>query len=111
MTDRYTVKITRRARQQMRELAEYVDNTFQAPGSALRLLDMLEEKVLSLSTFPARAAPVDEEPWRSLGIRKLTVKKYLIYFWIDEDARKVQVTAITHSKQNQPQHLEEMELE
>lgn len=110
MMDNYTVKLTRQARQQMREMAQYIAGAFQAPNSALHLIDMLEEKILSLSAFPARAPLVDEEPWHSLGIRKLSVKKYLIYFWIDEDARKVQVTAILHSMQDQSRYLGEMDL-
>lgn len=111
MMDSYTVKITRQAQQQIREMAQYIERAFQAPNSALRLIDLLEEKILSLSAFPARAPLVDEEPWHGLGIRKLLVKQYLIYFWINEDARQVQIVAVTHSMQDQSRQLLEMDLE
>ena len=35
---------------------------------------------------------VDDEPWHSKGIRRLPIKNFLVYFWIDEDNMTVQIT-------------------
>ena len=108
MMERYTVKLTRQAQAQLEEIVEYVASTLQAPGTALRLLDRLEQEIASLSSFPGRAALTEEEPWHSLGIHKLSVKNYLIYFWIDEAQHVVQVTAIIHGRRDQRQQLSGM---
>jgi len=107
----YTVKITEHARGQMREIFRYIAFTLQAPDTALRLLDTLEREIASLSRFPGRVALTEEEPWHSAGIHKLPVKNYIVYFWIDEAARKVQVTAIVYGRRDQARQLMEMEME
>ncbi len=106
----YAVKITRQAQAQLEEIARYIAFVLREPQTALRLLDSLEAEIASLSRFPGRAALTEEEPWHSQGIHKLSVKNYLIYFWIDEDHRRVQVTAVIHGSRDQKKQLLEMEL-
>lgn len=109
--DEYVVKLTRQAQRQMREIAHYVAFSLQARNTALRLIDTIAEEIESLSRFPNRVALTDDEPWHSLGIHKLPVKNYLVYFWIDEPVKKVQVTAIVYGRRDQKQALSEMPLE
>ena len=66
---KYEVKVTKQALEQMRAIME-------------------------LSALPQRYSLIDEEPWRSEGIRKPVVKNFLIYYWIDNECNKVQVTAV-----------------
>lgn len=47
----------------------------------------------------------EEEPWHSYNVHKMTVKNFLVYFWIDEDARKVQVIAVIYNKRDQIDQL------
>lgn len=108
MAGDYIVKITMQAQEQMQEIAHYIADSLQAPETALRMLDTLEKEITSLSRFPNRIALTEEEPWRSYGIHKMPVKNYLIYFWIDEIAHKVQVTAVVYGKRDQMQQLSQM---
>lgn len=105
MADDYVVKITMQAQEQMQETARYIADNLQAPETALRMLDTLEKEIASLSRFPNRIALTEEEPWRNYGVHKMPVKNYLIYFWIDEVAHKVQVTAAVYGKRDQMQQL------
>lgn len=61
--------------------------------------------------MPARNRLVEDEPWGDMGIRKMSVKKFLIYYWINEAEKKVQVTAVLHGLQDQQRHLAKMEME
>lgn len=105
MADDYVVKITMQAQEQMQEITRYIAYSLQAPETALRMLDTLEKEIASLSRFPNRIALTEEEPWRSYGIHKMPIKNYLIYFWIDEAAHKVQVIAVVYGKRDQMQQL------
>ena len=109
--DEYVVKLTRQAQRQMREIAHYVAFSLQAPDTALRLIDEIDGEIESLSRFPNSVALAEDEPWRSLGIHKLPIKNYLVYFWVDEPAKKVQVTAIVYGRRDQKQALSQMSLE
>lgn len=91
MPEKYTVKITQQAQEQIREIISYIRFTLQAPETALKMLDTLQEEIASLDQFPNRVPLTEEEPWHSQGIHKFPVKNYLIYFWVDEETKKVAI--------------------
>ena len=94
MKKTYQVRITDQAQEQMREIAHYIANELKAADAALRLLDTLETAILALANFPQKVALTDEEPWHSQGVHRLPVQNYLVYFWVDEEAQRVQVIAV-----------------
>ena len=109
--DNYIVKITSQAEEQIHEIAHYISHELKSPNAALHLLDTLEDTFSSLIQFPHRITIVNDEPWHSKGIRRLPVKNFFIYFWIDEDNMKVQITAGIYSKRDQLQQLAKMNME
>jgi len=111
MAETYIVKISEQAQEQMQEIAHYIAYTLKAPDAALHLLDTLENAILSLSQFPQRVALTDEEPWGRYGIHRLPVKNYLVYFWVDEENHKVQITAVVYGKREQIWQLSQMDME
>lgn len=111
MKGRYEVEITFQAQEQLEEIVRYIAVELQAPKSALDLLDRLETGISSLSRFPARIPLTEEEPWRGLGVHKMLVKNHLVYFWIDEERRKVHITAVVYARRDQRRQLSEMTME
>ena len=59
---------------------------------------------------PGRVRLVDEEPWHSEGVRMKAVKNYLMYFWIDEEKKLVQVFAVIYARRDQVSALSNMEM-
>lgn len=111
MEKTYTVKITSQAEEQIREIIQYIAHELKAPGAAHHLLDTLEDSFASLAYFPQRVALVEEEPWFTKGIHRLPMKNFLVYFWIDEDDLKVQITAVIYAKRDQLHQLSKMDME
>lgn len=107
----YNVKITSQAEEQIQEIIYYIAHELKAPDAAIHLLDSLEDSFTSLSYFPQRVVLVEEEPWHTKGIHRLPVKNFLVYFWIDEENLRVQVTAIIYGKRDQLRQLSQMEME
>ena len=110
MADNYEVKIIRQAQEQMAEIVDYISRELFAPEAADKLLDKMESSIMSLSDFPERYQLVEEEPWRTEGIRKIVVNNYLIYYWINVPDKKVHVTAVIYAKRNQLEQLKYMEM-
>ncbi len=110
MGDKYEIKVTRQALEQMREIAHYISYDLMAPEAADNLLDDLKASILKLSVLPKKYPLIEEEPWRSEGVRKIVVKNFLVYYWIDEEYNKVQVTAVIYSKRDQIKQLKNMEM-
>ena len=107
----YEVKITKMAYGHMQEIVRYISNELFAPEAADNLLDKFQESIKGLSEMPERYSLVDEEPWKGEGFRKIIVKNFLIYFWIDETNDKVQVTGVIYGRRDQVAQLAKLERE
>ena len=69
----------------------------------------MEDTINSLTDMPKRMSLVDEEPWRSEGVRKALVKNFIIYFWVDDENVKVQVIAVIYEKRDQLEQLKRIQ--
>ena len=108
MDNIYEVKISKQAEHQLKEIFQYISYTLQAPGTAKKMLDLLEKEILSLSSFPNRIPLTQDEPWHSQGVHKMVVKNYLVYFWVDENTQTVHITAVVYDRRDQKQLLAHM---
>lgn len=105
----YEVKVTRQALEQMQEITHYIAHELCAPDAAYNLLDEMENTINSLADMPRRMSLVDEEPWRTEGVRKALVKNFIIYFWVDDENVKVQVIAVIYEKRDQLEQLKRIQ--
>ncbi len=106
----YEVRLTLQAQRHLRDIAHYIHYVLMAPMAAEDTLNTLQKAMVSLELFPARYAFVKEEEWRNKGIRKLPVKNFLVYFWLNEADKYVQVIAIYYAKREQINSLKEIKL-
>ena len=74
----YEVKITEYAEQSMREIGMYIAVDLKAPETSVKMLRMFQTEVAGLSIMPQRVHLTPEEPWHSLGVRRLRVKNYYV---------------------------------
>lgn len=107
----YEVRVTRQALEQMKEIVHYISNDLMAPDAADNLLDKMKAEITKLSSFPKKYALINEEPWRTEGVRKIVVKNFLIYYWVDDENNRVQVTAVIYSRRDQIRQLSNMDME
>ena len=77
----------------------------------MKMLDTLQEEIASLDQFPNRIPLTEEEPWHSAGIRKIPGKNYLVYFWVNGERKKVQITAVVYGRRDQRTALQNMKYE
>lgn len=108
MEREYAVKVTDYALEQMQEIQRYISVSLQAPKTAAGWRDNMRKELASLSYLPNRVMFTEEEPWHSEGVHKMVVGKYLVYFWIDESALTVWITAVVYGSQDQRWQLMEM---
>ena len=106
----YSVKITRQAWEQLRCIKKYIEEELLAPDAARNTIAALKKEILSLSETPERIKLTTEEPWRSEGVHRMRVRNYYVYFWIDEENSRVQVTSVVYVARDQVAQLEKMEM-
>ena len=108
MGNEYKVKLTTQAFEQLHEATQYIAGTLLEPEIARNWLDHMQSEIARLSTMPARFPFTDEEPWRTRRIHKMTVKNYLVYFYIDEDNAIVWITGVIYARRDQLKQLQNM---
>ena len=97
MGNEYEVKITRHALEQMRVIAHYISYDLMAPEVAEKLLNDLKSEIM--------------KPWKSEGVRKIAVKNFLVYYWVDDEHNRVQVIAVIYSRRDQIKQLQKMDMQ
>ena len=105
----YKIIVTPDAAANLTELRYYIANILMAPDAALRHIRLIRTEIAKLKQFPARIAPVHEEPWHSRGIRFLIVKNFYVYYRIDENAKTVFILNVVYSKRGQLKVLAQMD--
>lgn len=106
----YRVKITLQAKVHLQMIRDYLAHALREPEIAKQILTLLRREIASLSTMPKRAAIIDEAPWNDMGLRKIRVKNYYIYFWIDEENNEVQILAVIYVRRDQTRQLEKLNI-
>ena len=106
--DSYEIIMTSDAVDDLAELRDYIAYSLSAPETAFSYIQAIRKEIESLSVMPARYKTVDDEPWRSRGIRKIIVKNFYIYYRIDEDARRVYILNVIYAKRDQLKMLSQM---
>ncbi len=51
--------------------------------------------------MPERFSIVEDEPCKSRGYRKMPVKNFLVYYYVDEENKTVWVTAVVYGRRDQ----------
>ena len=107
----YEVRITEHAEESLREIVAYIWEELMVPQTAIDLLQTIRQEIKKLSYMPSRIHLTPEEPWRGYGVRRMRAKNFYVYFWIDEENLRVQVTDVIYVARNQKKQLETMPIE
>ena len=106
-----TVPFDTDATQDLTELRDYIANVLLAPETALAYVRTIRREIGSLARMPTRYKCVDQEPWRSRGVRKINVKNFYVYYRIDEPTGVVYVLNVIYARRDQLKALSHMQLD
>ncbi len=104
--DEYEIILTPDAVEDLWELRNYIAEVLRSPETALEYVRAVRKEIASLSQFPARFKPMEDEPWNSRGVRRLLAKNFYVYYWIDEARKRVSVMNVIYARRDQLQALE-----
>ena len=107
----YEVKLTPQAMEQIQETVSYISHILLEPEIARHWANLLQQKISLLNSMPVRFPLTEEEPWHTYGMRKMTVKNFLVYYLIAEEKKAVTVMAVIYGRRDQLAALSEMPLD
>lgn len=105
MSEEYNVIITPEAQSDMLGIVLYIARDLGVPQAAKSLEQAFRLRISSLSSMPKRIKTVEEQPWKDRGVRRTLVRKYYIYYVVDDETRTVHVIAVIFAGRDQEQQL------
>lgn len=103
----YTVNITAQAENDLRAIFSYIAFELESYINAIRQLERLENEINSLSEMPERYKRYEVEPWRSRGLRYMSVDNYCVFYIPYEEHRSVEVIRVMYGGRDIDQWLGE----
>lgn len=103
----FNVVYTSEARQDLRDIYEYIAYELLAPEAASGQTDRIMKAARSLEQMPMRHRRYEEEPWHSQGLRLLPVDNYLIFYLPDETNNTVSIIRIMYGGRDVKKQLDE----
>ena len=98
--DKYQVKLVAKAARDLDGIYGYIAMELKERGTAEKLVDLLEEAILSLSEMPYRGVVRKFGAYASKGYRQIFVKNFIIVYRIDESSKTVIIVAVRYSPSN-----------
>lgn len=109
--DHYDIILTPDATADLFELRDYIAEVLLAPETALSYIHAIREEIGKLSEMPTRIKPIDDEPWHSYGVRKIIAKNFYVYFWINEETKRVFILNVIYEKRDQLKQLTKLKID
>lgn len=103
----FNVVYTSEARQDLRDIYEYIVYELLVPETAAGQVDRIMKAARSLEQMPMRHRRYEEEPWHSQGLRFLPVDNYLIFYLPDETNNVVNIIRIMYGGRDVKKQLSE----
>ena len=107
----YALRITRRTKQSVREIAYYIRDELKAPEASVAWVLRIRSGIKSLQTFPTKIQLTPEDPWRDLGVRRKPVGNFYIYFLVFEELSLIRVIDVIYQRREQIMSLRDTPLE
>ena len=96
----YEVVVLSDAQADIENIANYIVDNYKNEELAFALIVELWAKIRTLDFMPDRYG-IDEEPeLKKRGIRHIKYKQYIIYYFIEDDVKKVKVVRVKHALQD-----------
>ena len=93
----YEVITTEQADADLRGIYEYIAFELLSPDNATGQPERLEEHIIGLEEFPEKFRTYEKEPWRSRGLRVMSVDNYLVFYIPNKDAGIVTVIRVMYA--------------
>lgn len=90
----YTVWYSAISKQDLKSIYTYIAYNLRAKDNAEGQTGRIRESIRALNNLPERYGSVDWEPWHSMGMRKMPVDNYIVYYLVHHEAKEVEIVRI-----------------
>ncbi len=105
----YEIVISDQADADLRGVYEHIAFELLSPDHAARQLERLEQHIVKLEAFPERYRLYEREPWRSRGLRVMSVDRYLIFYITNLNMGTVTIIRVLYAGRDIDDQLKDQE--
>ncbi len=100
MQNKYGLKFTLKAENDLDEIYSYISTELNAEVAAENLMDKIEIGIMRLTEFPLSGSFVLDKPLKDRGYRKLVIANYIVFYLVDEFYKQVVIMRILYGAIN-----------
>lgn len=98
--ERYEIVVHRTAETDIRDIVGYISKTLREPDTAHAMSKRFQEAIMSLSSMPERFPIVPDNYLASFGIRITSVGNYLIFYVVNQEEHRVDISRVLYGKRD-----------
>lgn len=100
MSDSYSVVYSPEALNDLKDIYAYIAQELLVPDTALNQVNRIRKEIRSLDFMPSRYALVDWEPWKSMGMHKVPVDNFAVFYTVDSNSMTVVIIRIVYGSRD-----------
>ncbi|MGO4970676.1 type II toxin-antitoxin system RelE/ParE family toxin [[Clostridium] aminophilum] len=104
----YSVRYSDEAKEDLRNIFTYIAYKLGSRDNAKDQVNRIREAIRKLNRFPKLNPLVPYEPWNSLGMRRLNIDNYAIFYLVDEERELVEIVRIPYGARDLEKFFDEM---
>ena len=81
----------------LRSIYSYIAFSLKAPDTAKNQIDRIRDAIKNLNFSPEAYVQVEWDPWKSMGMRKLPVNNYLVFYNVNHEELTVSIVRIMYA--------------
>lgn len=94
----YKIVIEQTAENDLVGILSYISATLHEPSIAMKIYGLIKKEILTLNRMPFRFEVVNEEPYRSMVVRRIPVENYTAFYIVDENEKTVHIFRILYNR-------------
>ena len=92
----YYICYSDEAKEDLRNIFMYIAYELGSRDTAERQVNRIRDAIKKLEKFPKRNPSVPYEPWASLGMRRLNVDNYVVFYLVDNCNERIEIVRIPY---------------
>lgn len=98
--EHYEILVHETAKTDIRGIVGYIARDLREPNTAQAISKRLQDAILSLGSMPERFPLVSDKYLASLGIRVTSVGNYLIFYVVNQEGHRIDISRVLYGKRD-----------
>ncbi len=94
------IEITEPAEKDLYEIGRYIATELLEPAIAKKVVGKIGDAILTLEALPLRNSLVSDERLSKIGIRKILIDNYIVFYVVSEEYKTVTIIRILYGRRD-----------